>query len=88
MKALTQGALEEQVKEILATQIGRMGEGSDINLADRLDEDLGTDSLDRTEITMILEEQLLGDEARIPDCAVYEWKTVADVIECVREARK
>ena len=49
-----------------------------------LAEDIGADSLDIVELTMVIEEQLLGDEPIESEIA-DKWITVQDVIDSVGE---
>lgn len=68
---------KETVLEILATVL--LSENDNLEPEALLEEDLGADSLDRIEIAMAIEEQLLDDD-EIDGEIVEGWKTVADVI--------
>lgn len=69
---------EEQVREIIVNQIGVNPE--QVTLPARLQEDLGTDSLDAVELLMELEETF---EIEISDAEMEAVKTVGDIIMLV-----
>ena len=67
--------IETTIKEIIAKQL-TMDAGK-INLESRLVEDLGIDSFGSVEIAFELEEKF---DLKIPDEALYEAKTVKDIV--------
>ena len=75
---MTYGEVEATVKEILAKQL-TMDVGK-INLESRLVEDLGVDSFGSVEIAFELEEKF---DLKIPDAALYEAKTVKDIVDYI-----
>jgi len=68
----------QTVKEILAKQLS-MDPGK-INLESRLVEDLGIDSFGSVEVAFELEEKFT---LKIPDAALYEAKTVKDIVDYI-----
>jgi len=74
--------IEEQVKKIIAEQLGVKIEQvtDDSNLTN----DLGADSLDKVELIMNLEEVL---EIEIPDDDSEQLQTVKEVIEFVKKIK-
>ena len=74
-------SLEEKIKEIVM-DILVIDEGA-LTPRDMLVEDLGMDSLDRVELTMALEEQLL--DVSIDEHIANEWRTMQDVVDTVTE---
>jgi len=53
-----------------------------------LSNDLNADSLDRVEIALRIEEEILGDNIEIPDEEASDWKTVADIKASMMKALK
>ena len=70
-----------KVRNILSEQLSL--DESDISPESRLDEDLGADSLDLTEIVMVIEEEFDLD---IPDADAEKLVTVQDVVSYITEA--
>lgn len=68
----------ERAIKVLKEQLGV----SEINNTDRLDEDLGGDSLDLIETTMALEDEF-GIE--IPDEFAEQWITVQNVLDYIEK---
>jgi acyl carrier protein len=75
---MTYSEVEATVKEILAKQLTM--EVGKINLDSRLVEDLGIDSFGSVEVAFELEEKF---ELKIPDAALYEAKTVKDIVDYI-----
>ena len=75
---MTYNEVENTVKEILAKQL-TMDAGK-INSDSRLVEDLGVDSFGSVEIAFELEEKF---ELKIPDAALYEAKTVKNIVDYI-----
>ena len=75
---MTYGDVETTVKEILAKQL-TMDVGL-IKPESRLVEDLGIDSFGSVEIAFELEEKF---SLKIPDAALYEAKTVKDIVDYI-----
>lgn len=74
--------IEEQVKKIIAEQLGvKLEQVTDDS---NLTSDLGADSLDQVELIMNLEEVL---EIEIPDDESEQLKTVKEVIEFVKKIK-
>jgi acyl carrier protein len=74
--------IEEQVKKIIAEQLGvKLEQVTDDS---NLTSDLGADSLDTVELIMNLEEIL---EIEIPDDESEQLKTVKEVIEFVKKIK-
>ena len=74
--------IEEQVKKIIAEQLGvKLEQVTDDS---NLTSDLGADSLDKVELIMNLEEVL---EIEIPDDESEQLKTVKEVIEFVNKIK-
>ena len=74
--------IEEQVKKIIAEQLGvKLEQVTDDS---NLTSDLGADSLDIVELIMNLEEIL---EIEIPDDESEQLKTVKEVIEFVKKIK-
>jgi acyl carrier protein len=71
--------VEEQLKKIVANQLGRNVEELDIN--NELLNDLGGDSLDAVEITLSLEEQF---NIRIADAEYVNLKTLQEYAELIK----
>ena len=71
--------VEEQLKKIVANQLGRNVEELDIN--DELLNDLGGDSLDAVEITLSIEEQF---NIRIADAEYVNLKTLQEYAELIK----
>jgi len=70
--------VEAMVKEILAKQLTM--EAGRINLESRLVEDLGLDSFGSVEVAFELEEKF---DLKIPDAALYEAKTVKNIVDYI-----
>jgi acyl carrier protein len=77
---MTQAFIEKQVMRTIADLALRDTE--EVNASDTLSDDLGFDSLDRTELTMTLEENFLDDH-RIPEEIADGWKKVSDVVKTI-----
>jgi len=75
---MTYAEVELTVKEILAKQLTM--EIGKIGLESRLVEDLGVDSFGSVEIAFELEEKF---GLKIPDAALYEAKTVKDIVDYI-----
>jgi len=71
--------IEEQLKKIVANQLGRNVEELDIN--NELLNDLGGDSLDAVEITLSIEEQF---NIRIADAEYVNLKTLQEYAELIK----
>jgi len=71
--------VEEQLKKIVANQLGRNVEELDIN--NELLNDLGGDSLDAVEITLSIEEQF---NIRIADAEYVNLKTLREYSELIK----
>jgi acyl carrier protein len=71
--------VEEQLKKIVANQLGRNVEELDIN--NELLNDLGGDSLDAVEITLSIEEQF---NIRIADAEYVNLKTLQEYAELIK----
>lgn len=76
----TSMSIRERVKEVLATGLKKTTK--EIEDDKRIAEDLGADSLDRTELVMSLEEAF---EIEIPDDVAFQLLTVGDVINFVEQ---
>lgn len=76
----TQMSIEEQVKKIVAEQLG-VKEDSVTNDASFVD-DLGADSLDTVELVMALEEEF---ELEIPDEEAEKITTVQQAIDYIKD---
>lgn len=75
--------MQEKVIEIISESLGIKKE--EITLENKLTEDLGADSLDLVELTLMLEEEF---EIEIPEEAAVKIVTVEDVVECVERIKK
>lgn len=75
---MTNNNIEMTVKEILAKQLTM--DVSKINLDSRLVEDLGIDSFGSVEVAFELEEKF---DMKIPDAALYEAKTVKNIVDYI-----
>ena len=75
---MTYNEIEATVKEILAKQLSM--EAGRIALESRLVEDLGIDSFGSVEIAFELEEKF---DLKIPDAALYEAKTVKNIVDYI-----
>jgi len=84
MKAATQAALEQKTREILAELLAR--DENEMTPVAELAQDLGMDSIDRIEIAMRLEDELL--ENSIDEDEAEGWRTVADVLATVTKMAK
>jgi len=71
--------VEEQLKKIVANQLGRNVEELDIN--NELLNDLGGDSLDAVEITLSIEEQF---NIKIADAEYVNLKTLQEYAELIK----
>jgi acyl carrier protein len=76
--ALSQDRVLRDVIDVLAEQMGRVA--SELKPADSLRDDLGCDSLDLVEISMLLEEQF---EIEIPNDFAEEIETIGQVTDGV-----
>jgi acyl carrier protein len=76
--------MEEQLKEILCDVLGV--DETELTPQALLCEDLGMDSLDRVELAMRIEEELLNGEDI--DEAADGWMTVQDVVDTVTKTAK
>jgi acyl carrier protein len=75
--------VETTVKEILAKQL-TMDVGK-INVGSRLVEDLGIDSFGSVEVAFELEEKF---NLKIPDAALYEAKTVKNIVDYIASQKE
>jgi acyl carrier protein len=75
---MTYGEVEATVKEVLAKQLTM--DAGNINLESRLVEDLGIDSFGSVEVAFELEERF---NIKIPDAALYEAKTVKNIVDYI-----
>jgi acyl carrier protein len=73
-------AVEDGIREILSDVL--LCDEAQLTSGTRLAEDLGMDSLDRTEIVMRIEDELLAANP-IPEDLAEGWKTVGDVLGIV-----
>ncbi len=80
---LTYGQIEASVKEILGKQLTM--EVDRINLESRLVEDLGLDSFGSVEVAFELEEKF---DIKIPDAALYEAKTVKNIVDYISSQKE
>ena len=80
---MTYGEIEETVKEVLAKQLTM--EVAKINSESRLIEDLGVDSFGSVEIAFELEEKF---NIKIPDAALYEAKTVKNIVDYIASVKE
>ena len=80
---MTYGEVEATIKDILAKQLTM--EVGKINLESRLVEDLGLDSFGSVEIAFELEEKFA---LKIPDAALYEAKTVKDIVDFIASQKE
>jgi len=80
---MTYGEIEMTVKEVLAKQL-TMDVGK-INLDSRLVEDLGVDSFGSVEVAFELEEKF---NIKIPDAALYEAKTVKNIVDYIASQKE
>jgi len=71
--------VEEQLKKIVADQLGRGIEECDIN--NELINDLGGDSLDAVEITLAIEEQF---GIKIQDAEYVDFKTLREYADLIK----
>jgi acyl carrier protein len=72
--------IEQQLKEILCEVLNL--DEIELTPAALLTEDLGMDSLDRAELTIAIEEQLLNGEL-MDEATADGWQTVEDVVNTV-----
>jgi len=75
---MTYAEIETTVKEVLARQLTM--DAAKINLDSRLVEDLGIDSFGSVEVAFELEEKF---DIKIPDAALYEAKTVKNIVDYI-----
>ena len=75
--------IETTVKEIIAKQLTM--DVSKVNLESRLVEDLGIDSFGSVEVAFELEEKF---DLKIPDAALYEAKTVKDIVNYIASQKE
>ena len=76
------GSIEEQVKNIVAEQLGVKAD--EVTLAASFVDDLGADSLDTVELVMALEEEF---ETEIPDEEAEKITTVQQAIDYVSKRK-
>lgn len=74
--------MEEKIIEIMAVALACYAE--EMTPETELVQDLEMDSLDRVELTMAFEEQLLGG-SEIKEGVAEQWRTVKDVVDTVME---
>lgn len=72
--------LEKELRDLIVTSLGV--EEGDVTLNASLEDDLGADSLDRTELVMDIENQYRID---IDDDDIDRLTTVGDVLKYMRE---
>lgn len=70
----------EKVRDVIVETLSCAA--ADVTMEARLNEDLGADSLDAVELNMALEEAF---GVQIPDEALAEMKTVADIVACIEK---
>ena len=80
---MTYSEIEAIVKEILAKQLTM--EAQKINLESRLVEELGLDSFGSVEVAFELEEKF---DLKIPDAALYEAKTVKNIVDYIASQKE
>ena len=80
--AMTYAQVEQMIKEILAKQLGL--DAATIGPDSKLMEDLGMDSFGSIETAFELEEKF---ELKIPDEAVYNAKTVKDIVDYIAKEK-
>ena len=80
---MTYAEIESSVKEILAKQLSM--EAAKINTEFRLVEDLGLDSFGSVEVAFELEEKF---NIKIPDAALYEAKTVKNIVDYIASQKE
>ena len=80
---MTYAEIETTIKDILAKQLSM--EAGAINLDSRLVEDLGIDSFGSVEIAFELEEKF---SLKIPDAALYEAKTVKNIVDYIASQKE
>ena len=79
---MTYAQVEQMVKEILAKQLGL--EAAKIGINAKLMEELGMDSFGSIETAFELEEKF---ELKIPDEAIYNAKTVKDIVDYIAKTK-
>jgi acyl carrier protein len=80
---MTYAEIETTVKEVLAKQLTM--DVVKINLDSRLVEDLGIDSFGSVEVAFELEEKF---SIKIPDAALYEAKTVKNIVDYIASVKE
>ena len=75
--------IETTVKEIIAKQLTM--DVAKVQLESRLVEDLGVDSFGSVEIAFELEEKF---DLKIPDSALYEAKTVKNIVDYIASQKE
>jgi len=80
---MTYAEIEGVVKEVLAKQLTM--DVAKINLESRLVEDLGIDSFGSVEVAFELEEKF---NIKIPDAALYEAKTVKNIVDYIASQKE
>ena len=80
---MTYAQIESTVKEVLAKQLTM--EVSKINLESTLVEELGLDSFGSVEVAFELEEKF---NIKIPDAALYEAKTVKNIVDYISSVQE
>lgn len=73
-------SLEEKIKNLVVTQLGV--DASKVAADSSFIDDLGADSLDTVELVMAFEEEF---DIEIPDDDAQKIKTVADVVEYLKD---
>ncbi|ODU57434.1 MAG: acyl carrier protein [Clostridium sp. SCN 57-10] len=73
----------EQVRDVIVATL--RCEADEVKPETSLVNDLGADSLDAVELNMALEEAF---GIHIPDGALAEMKTVADIVNCVEQSKQ
>lgn len=73
-------SLEEKIKNLVVTQLGV--DASKVATDSSFIDDLGADSLDTVELVMAFEEEF---DIEIPDDDAQKIKTVADVVEYLKD---
>ena len=80
---MTYNEVETIVKEVLGKQLTM--DVAKINLDSRLIEDLGIDSFGSVEVAFELEEKF---NIKIPDAALYEAKTVKNIVDYIASQKE
>ena len=80
---MTYAEVEVIVKEVLGKQLTM--DLAKINLESRLVEDLGLDSFGSVEVAFELEEKF---DIKIPDAALYDAKTVKNIVDYIASQKE